>query len=219
MRVVDFIKTLYSFPSRKLQLWKAEQAERQLTDRYGSLTKYRLKRNNVEVGEFTYGIPVIIEYGTGWKLKIGKFCSISNNVEIIFGGQHHYEHISSYAFIPQVKAIFSNFNYEDKPVKDVVIGNDVWIGRNVTILQGVTIGDGAVIGTGTVVAKDVPPYAIVVGNPCKILKYRFSAEQITQLLQIKWWNWPIEKIKENISLIMSDQIDKFIELYNPINNE
>jgi acetyltransferase-like isoleucine patch superfamily enzyme len=80
--------------------------------------------------------------------------------------------------------------------KPVDIGNDVFIGMNVTILDGVTVGDGVVIGAGTLVSKDIPPYAIVVGNPMRILRYRFSEEVINELLKIEWWNWSPDKLQE-----------------------
>lgn len=79
----------------------------------------------------------------------------------------------------------------------VTIGSDVWIGRNAVILGNVTIGDGAIIGAFSVIAKDVPPYAVVVGNPQVIKRYRFTEEQIEKLLKIKWWLWPDEKVDEN----------------------
>lgn len=78
----------------------------------------------------------------------------------------------------------------------ITIGNDVFIGMNVTVLDGVTIGDGAVVGAGCVVSKDVPPYAVVVGCPMKILRYRFPEETIAALLRIRWWDWPDEKLPE-----------------------
>lgn len=211
---MGFLKQLLSFIPRKIALYKKEQHERELNAKYGNLTKYRISDPRAHIGDYTYGIPDIVEYSPLWSLEIGKFCCISNNVEIIFGGQHHYEHISSYAFIPKIQEYFDNYKYSDKPTKPVVIGNDVWIGRNVTILQGVTIGDGAVLGTNAVIAKDIPPYAIVVGNPVRIIKYRFNPEQIKALQRIQWWNWPPEKIKEHINEIMSPDIDSFINKFD-----
>ena len=76
---------------------------------------------------------------------------------------------------------------------NVIIGNDVWIGYGAKILSGVSIGDGAVVGAGAVVAKNIPPYAVVVGNPAKIIKFRFKPEDVEILLGIQWWNWPLEK--------------------------
>ena len=87
---------------------------------------------------------------------------------------------------------------------DTVVGNDVWIGQNATILPGVHIGDGAVIGANAVVAKDVPPYAVVVGNPAVIKKYRFDQETIDLLLKLKWWDKDIEEIKKLIPLLTGD---------------
>ena len=89
----------------------------------------------------------------------------------------------------------------------------MWIGLNVTILGGVTVGDGAVLAAGAIVTKDVPPYAIVGGNPAKIIKYRFSKEQIEKLLKIKWWNWPMYKIFNNINLLENENIEEFINKF------
>ena len=94
---------------------------------------------------------------------------------------------------------------------DISIENDVWVGATSTIMSGVKISNGAVIGGGSVVTKDVPPYAIVVGNPAKVVKYRFNEEQIDKLLRIAWWDWEEEQIKENAMLLWSDDINKFIE--------
>jgi acetyltransferase-like isoleucine patch superfamily enzyme len=135
--------------------------------------------------------------------EIGSFCSISNNVKI-GGGMHPMEWVSTspvfYKGRDSVKAKFSEFERESNQI--VRIGNDVWIAANVKIKQGVTIGDGAILATECFVTKDVPPYALVGGNPAKIIKYRFTEEQIKDLLEIKWWNWEDEKIKKIVPLLV-----------------
>ena len=94
---------------------------------------------------------------------------------------------------------------------NIDIGNDVWIGAKSTIMSGVKIGDGAVIGARTMVTKDVPPYSIVVGNPGRIIKYRFNEDQVQKLLKIKWWDWTEDRIKTEATDMWSDKIDEFIE--------
>ena len=96
---------------------------------------------------------------------------------------------------------------------DVTIGNDVWVGRNVMILSGVTIGDGSVIGAGSVVTSDVPPYAIAAGNPARIIRLRFDVKTVERLLQIKWWNWSIEKVLANLPYLLSNDSEKFISIH------
>lgn len=134
---------------------------------------------------------------------IGKYCSISWNVSI--GGTDHNIKSAS-TFNPSWwKEFFGdseNIRTFDHP--KCKIGNDVWIASGANILRKVKVGDGAVIGAGAVVTKDVPPYAIVVGVPGKIVGYRFDDEVVQKLLKIEWWNWPKEVIKENISLLQAD---------------
>jgi virginiamycin A acetyltransferase len=110
-------------------------------------------------------------------IVIGRYSSIGKNAQFVFN-HHDYKHTSTY---PLFSSGFSK--------GDIIIGNDVWIGLNVTILDNVTIGDGAVIGANTVVSKNVPPYAIVVGNPGRIVKYRFAPDIIERFLNVKWWNY------------------------------
>ena len=149
---------------------------------------------NATMGRYSY-------CGYGSKLfncKIGRFCSVSDNVCIGLAS-HPMEWVStSPAFhfgrgsIPKDLAAH---NYQSDPPL-TVIGNDVWIGQGALIKPGITIGDGAVIAMGSVVTKDVPPYAVVGGNPAKIIKMRFSEELIQRLLASKWWDLPPEKLKE-----------------------
>ncbi len=165
-----------------------------------------------QVGEHTYGKPRVVSRGEGASLRIGKYCSISTHVVIFLGSEHRTDWISTYPF-PFLWETAKSILGHPYSKGDVVIGSDVWIGYNVTILSGVAIGDGAVIGTGSVVSGDVPPYAVVVGNPAQVIRYRFDEETVQKLIRIKWWNWPDEKVKENVHLICSDSIGEFVKKF------
>jgi virginiamycin A acetyltransferase len=162
------------------------------------------------IGDFTYGEPKVVTWGEKSTLKIGKFCSIAEDVTIVLGGEHKTDWTTTYPFWVALEE-FYNFPVHSGTKGDVIIGNDVWIGLNSLILSGVTIGDGAVVGAGSVISTDVEPYAIVVGNPQKLIRKRFDEETINQLLKIKWWAWDIQRIKENMPLLISDQISEFIK--------
>jgi len=141
---------------------------------------------------------------------IGKFCSLGPNL-LCGWGIHPTNGISiNPAFYSTAKQNGFSFSKTDKieERKPIFIGNDVFIGANVTILDGVTIGDGAIIGAGAVVSKDIPPYAIAVGCPIHIIKYRFSREIIDLLIDFKWWNQDEEVLKKVEEYFFD--IDKFI---------
>lgn len=110
-----------------------------------------------------------------------------------------------------MKTLFNGYPPEkdNKPARNVVIKNDVWIGLNSTILEGVTIGNGAIIGACSVVAKDVPDYAVVVGNPAKIIRYRFSKDQIHKLINLRWWELDREEIEDVMDLFYGNNVEKF----------
>ncbi len=128
------------------------------------------------------------------KIRIGSFCSIASNV-IIQEYNHKYNRITSYYIFQN---LFKSNNLNEIDSKgDINIGEDVWIGSNSVILSGINIGRGSIVGAGSVVVKDIPPYSIVVGNPAKVIKSRFTKECIDLLEEIKWWDWDIEKIKKN----------------------
>ena len=98
---------------------------------------------------------------------------------------------------------------ETLPLKgDTIVGNDVWIGQNVTVMPGVHIGDGAIIAANSVVASDVPPYHIVGGNPCRMIRKRFDDDLIVYLLQLQWWDWPPEKIFQNLEILCSGDLTR-----------
>lgn len=154
--------------------------------------KYSL--SNVNIGKYSYiGRNSSIDNTT-----IGNFCSIGPN--FLCGiGIHPVQYLStSPCFYSTRKQCGYTFSEHDKCIESlpVFIGNDVFIGANVTILSGVKIGDGAVIGAGAVVTKDIPPYAIVGGVPAKVIRFRFKQEMIDALLEIKWWEWPDNKLVE-----------------------
>ena len=148
------------------------------------------------------------------KLKIGKYCSIAPKVSFYLGGNHNINRISTW--LPPLEWEFDS--KRDLLTKgDIIIENDVWVGRDVTILSGVKIGNGSVIGTGSVVAKDVEPYSIMVGNPAKCIKKRFSDEQIEFLQKTKWWDLDINVIKENSKIIFGESFDDFIKIMEKLN--
>jgi acetyltransferase-like isoleucine patch superfamily enzyme len=165
-------------------------------------------------GKYSYGMNGIKISGddAGAKLTIGNFCSIAENTNIWLGSNHRTDWVTTYPFGHIHQHIFNNFNGKGHPATkgDVIIGNDVWIGSNVTIMSGVTIGDGAVIANNSHIVKNVEPYSLVGGNPGKLIKYRFSQEQIEKLLQIKWWYWDDNKINKFTSLLCNTNIDEFI---------
>ena len=163
---------------------------------------------------FTYGYQNIQQHwaNNGTVLSIGNFCSIANNLNIYMGGNHRADWVSTYPFGHINQHVFNTFNGEGHPSTkgNVIIGNDVWIADNVTIMSGVTIGDGAIIANNSHVVRNVEPYSMVGGNPAKLIRYRFTAEQIEKLLQIKWWYWEHEKINQFAPLLCNTDIDHFI---------
>lgn len=139
--------------------------------------------SRVTIGDYSY-----INVGSSAEnCSIGKYCSISSNVNI-----NPFEH--------QLTATTTHpvaMSTDDPLRPPVVIGNDVLISLNVVIMQGVTVGDGAVIGAGAVVTRDVAPYEVVGGVPARHIRYRFDPEQVTRLLDLQWWHWPREKVERN----------------------
>lgn len=175
--------------------------------RFSNLGNYvRVDRNTLilrcEIGKRTYMGP----FDMIFHAKIGAYTSISYGVTI-GPPEHDYRKTTAHPFIYDPFFGIStdeNCLRNDKFDKSIEIGNDVWIGANATILRGVHIGDGAVIGANALVNKDVPPYAIVVGCPAQVIKYRFEDNVIERLLDLQWWNWSDEKIKRNLVLFQNE---------------
>lgn len=168
----------------------------------------------VTVGDYTYGSLIIKLITPGCRINIGKFSSFGTDTTIYMGGEHNTKTVSSYPFA-KLKSDYPKAakNTYSESNGDISIGNDVWIGNNSLILSNVTIGDGAIIGARSVVAKNIEPYAIVAGAPLKFIRKRFDEENIKKLLEIKWWDWPIEKIKEHADLISGENIQEFVNIF------
>lgn len=187
-------------------------------DRQTIYLKNVITNPNITVGDYTMyndftGDPTLFEKNNVLyqypvnhdRLLIGKFCSIACGARFLFNSANHtMRSLSTYPF----PLFFEEWGLDPGGVTsswdnkgDIVIGNDVWIGYEAVILAGVTIGDGAVIGTRAVVTKDVPPYTIVGGVPARPIKKRFSDKTIADLLEIRWWDWPGERIAWNLAAI------------------
>lgn len=180
-----------------------------------------VKNPNIIVGDYTYyddahgvenfekNVHYLFDF-IGDKLIIGKFCQIATGITFLMnGGNHVMDGFSTYPFL-----VFGEgweLGYKKAPIYpnkgDTIIGNDVWTGYKVTIMPGVKIGDGAIIGSCSVVTKDVLPYSIVAGNPARIVRFRFDEKTIQALMEIKWWDWSIDKIVYNIPNIVNADIE------------
>lgn len=168
----------------------------------------------LSIGKKTYGDLKIINQSPDQniRLEIGSYCSIASGVKFILGGEHHLSTLSTYPFKAQLFGIGQEANSKGS----IVIKDDVWIGLNSIICSGVTIGQGAVIAAGSIVTKSVPPYAIVGGNPAKIIKYRFEQNMIDKLLQIDIVKLLDSFTKDDIELLYQnlteENLDKLIKL-------
>lgn len=184
--------------------------------------KNAVTRPTIQVGEYTYYDDPVDSEGfekhvthhydfVGDRLIIGKFCAIGKGVEFIMNGANH--RMCSVTTYP-----FNIFGcgwekctpaMDELPLKgDTVVGNDVWFGQNVTVLPGVHIGDGAIIAANAVVASDVPPYCVAGGNPCRVIRRRFDQALTAYLLDLKWWDWPAEKIFRNLEALCSGDLER-----------
>lgn len=151
-------------------------------------------------------------FGEVDKLIIGKFCSIASGACFMLAGNqgHRLDWISTYPFSEETFGDGVKSGFER--AGNTVIGNDVWIGSEAMIMPGVTIGDGAVIGARAVISKDVAPYTVVVGSN-KLVKQRFDSDSVSKLLQMKWWDWPLDKLKGAMPLMCSVDIEALYQYH------
>lgn len=166
----------------------------------------------ISVGNFSSGYLHVNFFTDKEKLIIGNYCSIADGVKFVTGGNHFMDRLSTFG----MGSIFPTGKDDGYTKGPIILEDDVWIATNVLILSGVTIGRGAIVAAGAVVVKDVPPYAIVGGNPAKIIKYRFPEEIIKNLLKIDFLLLTEEYVKKNISILQAS-ITKdsklFLDLY------
>lgn len=177
----------------------------------------------IEVGEYSYyddpGDPtafetanVLYHYGPE-KLVIGKFCALATGVRFIMNGANHrMDGVSTFPFptigggwAPHVDLLMELPNRGD-----TVLGNDVWLGYGVTVMPGVRIGHGAIVAAGSVVTRDIPDYAIAGGNPARVLRKRYTDNDIARLLAVAWWDWPIEHLTAQVRVLMSGSVDDLV---------
>lgn len=157
----------------------------------------------------------IISWTDEYLLIVGRYCSIGRESKFFLHANHRPDWITTSSQLlgpvtPEINEMLLRKGHPECK-GDIVIENDVWIGAHSSVMSGVTIGNGAVVAANSVVTKDVPPYAIVAGNPAEVKKYRFSPREIDMLLEIQWWNWPEEKIRRESVLLWSGNITEFIQ--------
>lgn len=171
----------------------------------------RLQRDGrVLLGAESYGVPTVHTFThDDTCLRVGNYSSTAGTM--LLGGEHAHDMVTTYPH--RILWGMEGAGLDGFPVKtgDTLIGSDVWVAYGATLLSGVHVGDGAIIANGAVVTKDVPPFAIVGGCPAKVIRYRFSDEQIEALLDIRWWDWPKEEVCAAVPYLASRDIDTFIE--------
>jgi virginiamycin A acetyltransferase len=159
----------------------------------------------------------IISWSDQYHIHLGKYNSVGRDCNFFLHANHRPDWITTSSQLwglvtPEIAQMHMDMGHPSCK-GNIIIENDVWIGAQSTIMSGVKISNGSIIAANSVVTKDVPPYAIVAGNPAVIVKYRFTEEQIDSLLKISWWNWDEQKIKDNAMLMWSDNIDDFIKKF------
>jgi acetyltransferase-like isoleucine patch superfamily enzyme len=195
------LKTIFKFCATKYSLYNYKKKWRDINHHNETMPKNVFDISQVKIGRYTYGgISVLKHSNSDEKLYIGDFCSIAPNVQFILGSDHKYNCISTFPF--KVKVIGQQ--YEALSKGDIRVLDDVWIGYGSIILSGVTINQGAIVVAGSVVTKDVPHYAIVGGNPARIIKYRFDQCIIDKLVKIDFSKLDYELINSNINTMTEE---------------
>lgn len=193
----------------KLRKKRERQALAALPRLHQRTARLRRELPDYEIGAGTYGAPRVFDLKEGATLRLGRYTSIAKGVRILLGGLHRLDWVTTYPFPAFVDDLAHITDYGGTR-GDVVIGSDCWICTDALILSGVTIGHGAVVAAGAVVTRDVPPYAVVGGNPARFIRWRFPEATCQALLDIAWWDWPEAEILAAGEHLCSADIEGFI---------
>ncbi|MGH7868066.1 MAG: CatB-related O-acetyltransferase [Candidatus Dormibacteraceae bacterium] len=218
MRKIDTLTLQHKSPRIRLILARRIAQALRVIQNLADEANFRALESEgvVSVGRGSQVCPKVYVYRDptgkrhGGTVQIGSFCSIAPGVEIFTGGNHHTDWISTYQYRIQQRLPGAWKDGAPTSDGDVNIGHDVWIGMSATILSGVTIGNGAVIGANAVVSRDVRAYAVVVGNPAHEARRRFSDSEIDALEAMAWWDWPWDRIREEVPTLCSTNISEFL---------
>lgn len=162
------------------------------------------------IGPHTVGKPVVSSGGDAVSLTIGDYCSIAEGVTIMLGNEHGTDWLTTYPF-PVLWPECPPTQGRPATKGGVTIGSDVWIGTKTLVLSGTDIGHGAVIGAGSVVRGRIPPYAIAVGSPCRVVMHRFKSDDISALLAVHWWDWPDDIVVQALPILLSDDVSGIVD--------
>jgi chloramphenicol O-acetyltransferase type B len=162
-------------------------------------------------------------FAPGEQIVIGSYTSIAEGVTVLAGGGHRTDTVSTFPFDPCLLGTRFPDEWLDDPGVNrsyvtssaTEIGSDVWIGHGALISAGVHVGHGAVVASGAVVFQDVPPYAVVAGNPAKPVRYRFSKDVVERLLRLRWWDWPEDVVRAHVDWFYRP-IAEFLNRFDPI---
>ncbi|WP_128564452.1 CatB-related O-acetyltransferase [Methylobacterium crusticola] len=169
-------------------------------------------RHGYAIAPYSYGRPKVRFPESGARLSIGPYCSIADKVEILLGGNHRTDWVATYPFAAMAGLwpdLAAPGDYHASR-GDVAIGADVWLGSGSLILSGVTVGPGAVVAARAVVTRDVPPYAIVGGNPARVIRHRFPPEVAAGLVETAWWALPPERVRALVPLLQSGRAAELV---------
>jgi acetyltransferase-like isoleucine patch superfamily enzyme len=219
--MTTFSEGPFEKPVTSLQIWWAglpDWARSQLRRRINPANETRIHlahliaRHGYLIGGASYGRPKVRFPESRAGLSIGRFCSIADGVEILLGGNHRMDWVTTYPFpeFPRQWPEAAGHMGHQPSRGDVRIGHDVWLGSQSMVLSGVSIGHGAVVAARAVVTRDVPAYAIVAGNPARTIRLRFEPRAIEGLIAAAWWDWPKERIAKAMPLLMSGDVEGFL---------